>query len=516
MKPRVTMRAALRDPALLGNVLRGDSWFGWRVLLIAAAGERLTDEERLEFKRLTNREHEPGVMIKEFVAIFGRRAGKSLAMACFMVWIAAMCDHRSVLKAPGEVGVALCLSRDQKVAKVILQYIDGILRQSKMLRSLIVNRTADLIVLKNRVTCEVRPCSSKVLRGPTYICIVCDEVAFWHTATELANPDVEIITSLRPALLTTKGPLLLASSVYAKTGVLFDSYRRYFGPNGPADILVGYGTSRDLNPSLPQSEIDRELERDYGRNAAEYLSQWRDDVEGFISREIVEACVSNYRELSPEPATTYHMFIDAASGVKDGDSYAAAIAHRAGDLIIIDALREVRAPFSPAAAVADTIIPLARSYRIHRIWGDNFAGQFPQEPIRLAGFSYERVQPHKSELYRDPMLPLLNSQKLVLPRHERAISQICSLERSTRRTGRDEITHPIHGMDDVANCIAGAAYLTYSRIGRYDTSYAGWDDTPAADGTDRNSQNFRDQLLGYCNNMVNSGGGGWGGGGRWR
>jgi len=39
MTPTVTIRKALGDPALLGNVLAGDSWRAWRVLLIAAMGE---------------------------------------------------------------------------------------------------------------------------------------------------------------------------------------------------------------------------------------------------------------------------------------------------------------------------------------------------------------------------------------------------------------------------------------------------------------------------------------------
>lgn len=514
MVPKVTMRLALEDKALLGDALAGDSWYGWRTLLIAAAGEELTPNERIEFQRLTGREREPGVMVKEFFAIFGRRAGKSLAMAVFFVWIAALCDHRGTLKGLGERGIALCISRDQKVAKVILGYVDGILRNSKLLRGLIVRRTADSIVLKNRITCEVRPASAKTLRGPSYVCVVCDEVAFWQTATELANPDVEIVAALRPALLTTNGPLLCASSVYSKNGLLYDAWRRYFGPAGPADILVGFGTSRDLNPSLPQAEIDRELERDYPRNAAEYLSQWRDDVTGFIAREIVEACVSNYYELPPDPSTTYAMFIDSASGTKDGDSYCAAIAHRSNDLIIVDALREVKAPFSPASAVADVIIPLARAYRISRIWGDNFAGGFAQEPIRLAGFSYERVTPHKSELYRDPFLSLLNSQKLVLPKHERTISQICALERSTRRLGKDEITHPPYGHDDLANVVAGVALLTYSRAGAYDRSYSGFSNDPPH-GVDQNTEAYKYQLLGYVNGMINGGGNNWGGGGRW-
>jgi hypothetical protein len=36
------MREALADQDLFGNILAGDSWFGWRVVLIAAAGEAPT------------------------------------------------------------------------------------------------------------------------------------------------------------------------------------------------------------------------------------------------------------------------------------------------------------------------------------------------------------------------------------------------------------------------------------------------------------------------------------------
>ena len=59
MTPLTTLRKALTDPNLLGTVLAGDTWAAWRVLLIAAMGEALTDDERIIFKQLTQRDHEP-------------------------------------------------------------------------------------------------------------------------------------------------------------------------------------------------------------------------------------------------------------------------------------------------------------------------------------------------------------------------------------------------------------------------------------------------------------------------
>ena len=259
--------------------------------------------------------------------------------------------------------------------------------------------------------------------------------------------------------MTTRGPLLMVSSAYAKRGVLFDAYRRYFGPSGPDDILVAYGTSRDTNPSLSQAEIERELEKDPVRNRASILSEWRSDVEGFIPREIVEACVKDYHELPPTPGFSYRCFVDAASGVPEGDSYAICIAHKVGDRVVVDVIREARPPFSAFEVINTILVPLCKSYGIHSVRGDAYAGELAREPVRRAGLSYELAKKHKSELYTDPFLPRLNANKIDLPRNDRAVNQICSLERSVQRSGRDQISHPSYGHDDVANAIAGAVDL---------------------------------------------------------
>jgi hypothetical protein len=458
MRPKISMREALQD--LFANIMGGESWYGWRVLLIAAAGEQLNDDERREYKRLTGREREPGKMCRELIAIFGRRAGKSVAMTVFMIWLAALCDHPELI--PGETGVALLISRDQRVARIILNYGYDFMLRSEPLRSMIYNKTADAIELTNHTSIEVRPCSYRILRGPTFICVVCDEVAQWYTAADFANPDSEVLTAVRPGLLTTRGPILMVSSAYAKTGVLYDSYKKYFGPDGPDDIIVAFGTSRDMNPSLPQEEIDRALERDPVANRAEFLSEWRSDVEGFIPREVVEACVGDYIELPPYPNINYGCFFDPASGVPDGDSLAFVIAHKDGDRAVIDVIREIKPPFNFFDVIQTELLPLCRAYRIYKIVGDNYGGELAKDPVRRAGISYELAQKHTSELYVAPLLPMLNAKKVLLPRHERAISQICSLERSALRSGREQITHPIHGHDDIATSIAGAVDLVYS------------------------------------------------------
>jgi hypothetical protein len=464
MKPRITMRESLDHPDLFGRVLAGDSWRGWRTLLIASAGEQLTDDERIEFKRLTGREREPGRMVREFIAIAGRRGGKTLALSTFVVWLAALCDYRGIL-APGEVGIGLLISRDQRASRLALNYVEGIFDNSTILSSLIASRTADSIELTNGINIEVRPANRVSVRGPTYISVVADELAHWHTGVDFANPDVEILASTKPGLLTTRGPCLMASSVYSKYGVLFDSFKKYYGADGPPDILVAYGTSVDFNPSLPQAEIDRELEKDPVRNRAEYLSEWRSDVEGFIPREIVEACVGDYYELPPQPGVSYRCAVDPASGVVEGDSYGIVVSHKLDDRVIVDAIREVRPPFNAFEVITGVLVPLCKAYHVTKVYGDNYAGELAKLPVRKAGIAYELAEKHKSELYNDPFLPMLNAGKISLPRNDRAINQICSLERSVQRSGRDQISHPTRGHDDIANAIALAVDIARGHSG---------------------------------------------------
>ena len=94
-------------------------------------------------------------------------------------------------------------------------------------------------------------------------------------------------------------------------------------------ILVAQGTTRDFNPDLPQSIIDRAMERDPAAASAEYMAQFRTDVEGFITREAVEACVKfGVRERPPERAHRYVAFVDPSGG--SSDAMTLAISHTEG------------------------------------------------------------------------------------------------------------------------------------------------------------------------------------------
>ena len=163
--------------------------------------------------------------------------------------------------------------------------------------------------------------------------------------------------------------------------------------------------------------------------------------------------------------SSYVAFVDPAGG-SGGDSMTLAIAHaeRRGELLILvlDLVREARPPFSPEAVVADFAAVL-KTYRINRVTGDRYAGDWPGEQFRKHGITYEPSPLTKSDLYRE-LLPLLNSGRAELLDHPRLLAQLGSLERRTGRGGRDTIDHPPgpQAHDDLANCCAGAIVLAVS------------------------------------------------------
>ena len=354
MRPSVPLRTALGDPQLLGSVLAGDSWRSWRCLMIAAMGEALTDAERAIFTSLTRRAREPLQRVEELAAVVGRRGGKSRAMATLACYLASLCSHDLVR---GETGVLLCIAPDQRQAGIVLGYAEAALQQSPILRQLISGRSNDALTLTNGINIEVRASSFRRLRGPTYVAVIADEAAFWYSDEFSANADTEILNAVRPGLATTGDPLIIASSPYAKRGVLYETHKRHYGNHGDPLILVAQGTSREFNPSLAQSVVDRALERDHAAASAEYLAEFRSDIESFVSREAVEACITlGVRERAPLPDVRYAAFTDPSGG--SADSFTLAIGHRQDDVVVVDAVREVRPPFSPENVVGEFCVLL--------------------------------------------------------------------------------------------------------------------------------------------------------------
>ena len=229
-------------------------------------------------------------------------------------------------------------------------------------------------------------------------------------------------------------------------------------------MLVAQAASQVMNPCVDMDWIADQFAEDPIAAEAEYNAQFRSDVQSFVDREIIDACVIPGRfELAPVKGVKYQAFCDLAGG--GSDAMTIAIAHRQDDVAIIDAIREIKPPCSPEAVIVE-FAELLKTYGLYRVQGDRYALEWPRERFRLQGINYEQSARPKSELYQT-LLPLLNSGKVELLDNERLISQLANLERRTARGGRDSIDHPSGNYhDDIANSCAGVAALAVSFIQR--------------------------------------------------
>lgn len=450
MRQLLSMREALAEPELFGKLMAGDSWLGWRSLLIAAMGEPLTAEERTAFEALTGRPQEPLERVEEFWGVIGRRGGKTRAMSVLAVYLGTLIDYSKTLTV-GERAMVAFMAASQDQAEVAFNYAHGIIMEAPVLQGMIQNQTASSLPLSNQIDLQIRPASKRTSRGPTYAAVIADEAAFWRS-DESANPDTDILNAVRPGLATTGGPLIVISSPYARRGEVYGTWKRHYGPAGDPLILVAQGPSRLLNPTLPQRVVDRAMERDEAAARAEYLGQFRTDVEAFLTREAVDAVTSpGVFERAPLSSVHYLGFVDPSGG--GSDSFTMAIGHMEGRVAILDALREVKPPFSPEGVV-DGFCALLKSYRIRRVSGDKYAGEWPRESFQRHGVTYEANAKPKSDMYRD-LLPSVNSGEVDLLDLPRIQTQLIGLERRTARGGRESIDHAPGAHDDVANVVAG-------------------------------------------------------------
>ncbi len=462
MTPLVSMRLALDEPALFGKALAGESWAAWRILLIGAMGEKLKDDERAIFTALTGREREPLSRVDELWSIVGRRGGKTRAAAVLAAYLAALCDHADKL-APGERGVLPIMSASTWQAQKAFGFLSGIFAEIPALAALVENETADTLSLTTRIDVECRPASFRTARGSTFIGAVCDELAYWRSDETSRNPDTAILGAIRPALATTGGPLIVISSPYAQSGELWGAFKRDYGPNGDPLVLVCKAASRTMNPTLSQKVVDRAYERDPQAAAAEFGGDFRSDVFGFLSADLVDIAVDRGVLVRPPvPGVRYRSGADPSGGSKD--SFCLAICHDEGNVVILDCLVEVRAPFNPTEATA-RMAAVLNQYGLKRTVGDRYAASWVVDAFAKVGISYQHSDRDRSACYLDT-LPLFTAGRVRLLDNPRLVTQFVGLERRTSPSGRDRVDHGVSGSDDTANAAAialsskGAAPLT--------------------------------------------------------
>lgn len=445
---------ALQDKNLFAGLLKDPStWRSWFVFLKALFGLPIENEAELElFRNCTGLESPPTKPAKESFVIAGRRSGKSFISSIIASYLACFYDWSPYLSA-GERGQIFVIATDKSQAKVIKGYVSGVFNQNDLFRRMVEKETAESLELKNNIAISVKSSNFRSVRGYTILCAILDELALWRSE-DCANPDKEVVGAIKPALATIPESLLLGiSTPYSRSGVLYEQFKNYYG-QADSETLVWRADTLTMNPTVSKQIIEKALTEDPESAKAEYLAEWREDINAFLPVELIEACIIPERyELPPNPKLYYRAFIDPSGG--RSDSFTMAIAHKdENEKIVLDLIKEVKAPFKPEQVCKD-FAEILDKYEIATVESDRYAGEWPVEAFAKYGIRVRPAEFSASELYLE-LLPLLTSGRVELLDSKRLLSQLGSLERRVRQGGKDAVDHPPGGHDDLANAVAGS------------------------------------------------------------
>jgi len=383
---------------------------------------------------------------RNLLLLAGRRGGKSLLSDVIACYDAVVEDYSAHLR-PGEDRYILIVSVRDDSAKLHIRNIAKLLQHGPRTRGLIEQVKEDRVILKNGVIILSLPASARAARGYTASTLICDEMAFFLDTAGNSSAEA-IFDALGPTVATfgEKSRVVITTSVNAKVGLVYDLYDR--ATSGEIDDWhVVKTSSRELNPKVSERIIRNALKRDPEGAAAEYLSEFREQTENFLSSDAIEQCVDPGLSSKVEPSKGYLMAIDPALL---RDNFAYSIGHREGGLVVIDYIYHLTAPVN-ANAAEDLLKSLNERYRPTGILCDNASTvQRLKGELPMVYTPFSRSQKHR--IY-SALKETINLGMLALPADADLIAELKALQIrggvdiSAPKSGR--ITH-----DDLADVVA--------------------------------------------------------------
>ena len=240
------------------------------------------------------------------------------------------------------------------------------------------------------------------------------------------------------------------------------------------NVLFWKASTKVMNPTFSSEELNRAFDEDGSSARVEYDAEFKKDSESFISAEAIDAVIENDRiMLPPKNTTVYHCFFDMAGG-SGRDSVAMAIGHveehkdiETPPTFVVDVIVERQPPFKPSETLKE-FANILNVYRVSKVVGDRYAGDFPAEAFSKAGIRFEATEHSKSQIYK-AVLPLITSGRVELLDKPTLRNQLLNLERKSKG-GRDSIDHVRSAKDDVANAVCGLlVYLSEKGIKNHGT-----------------------------------------------
>jgi hypothetical protein len=217
-----------------------------------------------------------------------------------------------------------------------------------------------------------------------------------------------------------------------------------------------------LARTTPTERLERERRLDPSRFAREFEAEFAEQTDAFLPHAWVDDAVQPHRyELPPREGVRYHAAVDPSGG--GPDAFTVAVCHTEGtgnaSRVVVDALKGWSRQGSHGVdltGVVVEIVSMLRRYRVARVAGDRYAGQWVAQAFANAGMNYRAAALDKSSALAE-LEPLFAEGRIDLLDHPQLVKELKCLERRLRAGGRVLVDHPHGGHDDYATAVALAA-----------------------------------------------------------
>lgn len=419
-------------------------------------------------------------------AVVGRRAGKTSSLMSFIIAYEATLGGHEEYVQKGQENTIYLIAHRMSLAQASLSFVRNIINSSPLLSRELVDGPATELNLKNGIKIVPSPPSLKAQRGMAVPIVGMDEVGFWYTDSEAANPDIEVEAAVRYAQMQFPfNKRVGISTPWAKEGLLYKYYKAgtegiklndpMLRPEYDGVLFIFATTAAFENPRNTRKALERIEREDPEKYPRESLCQFLDSISGFLSSVLIERAASKATgraELPPVDAAEkiQPMYVAAMDPAFRQDSFAFAIVHKSlTEGIVVDCLRRwtpLKGQKLNPKEVLVEVSQLCRAYGLSQVWSDQYQLESLQQlafdmGVNINGMDFTTSS--KAKIYGS-LQQLVNQSKLTLldpylsEPADVLVRELISLERRNTAGGRVQISAPEGKHDDMASVLALASH----------------------------------------------------------
>lgn len=410
-------------------------------------------------------------------SILGRRSGKSHCAALVIAYESLLGGHLDYV-TPGQETVIYYVAQKLEVAKANLKFVKSFFHLIPLFSrdNDIASESEDRIVLTSGVTVIASPPSLRGQRGLAVPVAIMDEVGYWYSDPDAANPDVEVENAIAYAQLQFPNYKRIGiSTPWTKEGLLWKYWNA--GTEGVKvtdrskyeGILVNHAPTAAMeNPHVKRKFLAKERQRDPDIFERESLARFVDSISNFLPEALVTRSV--IKGVALHPPQVGKRYVAAMDPAFRHDSFAFAICHKeaAGQVVLDVILRWVpqkTKKLNPVEILRE-IYPWLRQYNITVVLSDQYQLEALQQIAQQFGFVIEGMDftgASKAKIFGDTET-LFKTGRIKIPDPEMSvavkelITELIRLEKVNTGQGRVQIGAPRGYHDDLATALALGAH----------------------------------------------------------